>query len=103
MSETEDRKLAADIVRAIGGGIAGGVGVAVPGVGLAIAGAVNLAARLIELLGVSHAAVVLEELVQNPARLITQPDLDEQTAAVITELERTAGEHPEDDPAKDLE
>ena len=86
MSEAEDRKLAADVTRAIGGGIAAGIGVAVPGLGPVLGAGVSLAAKLIEELGVSKAEEKLKALVDNPAPLITKSDLDAQTASVIEEL-----------------
>lgn len=88
MSEEEDRRVAADITRAAGAGIAAVIS-AIPGgapIGAPIGLGIGLVARLIETLGVGEAEARLRELVNNPAPLITQRDLDEQTQDVIAEL-----------------
>lgn len=82
MSEAEDRKVAADVIRGIGAGVGMAVSAAVPGAGAMFGLGVDLIAQLVETLGVDGAHEALKKLAENPAKLITRADLDAQTAAV---------------------
>ena len=82
MSEKEDRETAALVIRAVGAGAE-----FIPVAGPLIKKGLEAVARLVETVGTEEAEKTLEEVVKNPARLITQGDLDAQTQSVIDELE----------------
>lgn len=81
-----EREQIADQVRQYGGYIAKGAALLNPLVGSILEGAIELGAHLVEHLGTGGAIARLQELNDDPVKLITQADLDAQTQSVVDEL-----------------
>lgn len=90
MSEQDDRKIAASIIRGAGAAAqvtAGAVGdPMVKGVATATGVLFELVAGLVEKLGVGKAEEVLKDLAANPAKPITEAELAAQVARIKAEF-----------------
>lgn len=92
MSEQEDRAVASGIIRGVGTGLA-----FIPVVGGPLGAAFELAAKLVEGLGLGKAEAMLKKVADDPVPLLTAAGLDEQEAEVIAaELRRRKGPSSDD-------
>lgn len=96
----EERKLAADVLNGLAGGLTG-IGSTVPdattaGITTGVGGVLKIVAALVSQVGTEHAIHILNNVVDNPARALSNADLDDDVRAVLDEL-GLDGEHPVDE------